>query len=265
MIGNKRILCVVTARAGSRGLPGKNYKELMGKPLFEWSVLASMNSKYVDKTVISSNCKEIENIYIDRILKASGGEEREEWEKVVFIKRPENISGDLSKNEEALIHSYQRMKEIEKQDYDIVVNLQPTSPCRYSSLLDLCIDEYYNGKYKSLFTANKYTPFFWKKINGKWEYMTGDDCCKRKMRQEFRNIDEENSDFLMHDNGNIYLTDVKVLLETECRISDNHMVYETTGMHNIQVDEEYDFNFIEIMLIEMGIYIPIELEKTKNK
>ena len=68
MIGNKKILCVVTARAGSKGLPGKNYKELMGKPLFVWSMLAGINSKYVDNTILSSNCDECLNICNDMII-----------------------------------------------------------------------------------------------------------------------------------------------------------------------------------------------------
>ena len=48
MIGNKKILAIVTARKGSKGIPCKNYRDLFGKPLFVWSMLAGMDSKYVD-------------------------------------------------------------------------------------------------------------------------------------------------------------------------------------------------------------------------
>ena len=55
MIKGKKVLSVITARADSKGLPGKNYRELLGKPLFMWSVEASLKSQYVDEVAISSN------------------------------------------------------------------------------------------------------------------------------------------------------------------------------------------------------------------
>ncbi|MHA1470850.1 MAG: acylneuraminate cytidylyltransferase family protein [Candidatus Asgardarchaeia archaeon] len=245
MIGNKKILCVITARAGSKGIHGKNYRELLGKPLFIWSVDAGLQSKYVDKVVVSSDCLQIKQI-VEKYKT-----EKEE-PRLLFILRPKKISGDLSKNEEALIHSMDYLREKSGEQFKIIVNLQPTSPCRFKRLLDKCLEKYSNGNYKSLFTAQKYTPFFWQKINNKWEYITGEDCCKRPMRQEIFE-DEENSKFLMHDNGSIYVVDSKVLLKTGCRISDNHMVYETIGIQNLQIDKKYDFNLIESMAKAEGI------------
>ncbi len=264
MIKNKKILSVITARKGSKGIKNKNIRELMGKPLFEWSVLASINSKYVDKTVISSDSEKIEEIYIENIKKDK------KWKEVSFIKRPKSISGDLSKNEEALIHAYNEMKEIFKTEYSVVLNLQPTSPCRTRGLIDKCIFEYDKGEYNSLLSANSETPFFWQKINNKWEYIDRyfcieyvkklyqnkkqwqlvkffDDCCARKMRQEFRDINEDTSDFLFKDNGNIYIVDTKVLLSTECRIGDKHCVFPVDKLNSLQIDTEYDFKLIEKM------------------
>ena len=56
MINNKRILSVIIARKGSKGIKGKNFRKLCGLPLFLWSVEASLDSKYIDKTIVSSNC-----------------------------------------------------------------------------------------------------------------------------------------------------------------------------------------------------------------
>jgi len=66
------------------------------------------------------------------------------------------------------------------------------------------------------------------------------------MRQEIFE-DNMNSDFFMHDNGNIYIIDANILLETVCRISDKYMIYETTGINNLQIDTEFDFKLIECM------------------
>jgi CMP-N-acetylneuraminic acid synthetase len=251
MINGKKILSVITARAGSQGLPGKNYKELMGIPLFIWSVKASVASKYVDKTLISSNCKECEEAYLYYFRK------NDEFKDVAWLQRPEEISTSSSKNEEALIHAINWERDASGREYDTVINLQPTSPCRYPTLIDDCIESYHNGSYLSLFTAGKYTPFFWQKRDGKWKYITGNDCCDRKMRQQFID-DNENSEFLMHDNGSIYIVDIDVLLKTRCRISNNHNIFETKGMYNLQIDEEHDFKMIECMLNSMEKKSPID-------
>ncbi len=247
MIDNKKILCVITARGGSKGIPMKNVRHLMNEPLFMWSVYASLQSQYIDKTVISSNCPEVEKIYANRMCKDCG------WDSVnisnlTFIKRPEDISGDLSKNEEALIHAYNWMKEID-EEYDVIINLQPTSPCRIGDLLDRCIEECHRGGYDSLLTAKKDTPFIWQKKDGKWEYTVDkNDCCNRKMRQEF-----DESEMLLHDCGNIYITNTDILLDRDCRIGYNPCVFEVDGINSIQIDKEFDFQIIEKLAESMGL------------
>ena len=260
MINNKKILSVITARKGSKGIKNKNIKELMGKPLFMWSVLASLDSKYVDKTVISSDSELIEEIYIENIRRDK------KWKKVSFVKRPKEISGDLSINEEALIHAYNWMKEIEDTDYSIVYNLQPTSPVRLNRILDKSIEEYVDGEYDSLLTVLEMTPFFWQKIKGKWEYIdrnfswgyveksyqpskqyqfikSFDGCCERKMRQQIYE-----SKMLFHDCGNLYGVDTKVLLSTNCRIGKNPIVFPVDKLNSLQIDTEFDFKLIENMI-----------------
>ena len=97
MIGNKKILTVVTARGGSKGILNKNVRQLLGQPLFMWSVLAGLKSKYVDKIVVSSNCPNVFREFEKFCTNDEYDKNRLEW-----IQRPERYSGDLSKNEEAL-------------------------------------------------------------------------------------------------------------------------------------------------------------------
>ena len=81
MIGNKKVLAVILARKGSKGIPGKNFRDLLGKPLFLWSVEAALQSKYIDDVFLSSNCKQCEKIFhkdyfgkIDKLITASAQE-----------------------------------------------------------------------------------------------------------------------------------------------------------------------------------------------
>ncbi len=249
MIGNKKILCVITARAGSKGIPGKNFRDLLGKPLFIWSMEAALQSKYIDTIVLSSNCEECEREHI----KWAKSLDSDQQDRVIFWQRPEEFSTDTSKNEFALIHALVRCEECYGLKHDLVVNLQPTSPCRVGNLLDRSIEEYYEGGYDSLLTATKDTPFIWQKNNEKWMYTVDkNDCCNRKMRQQL-----EDSEFLYHDDGNIYISDSKILLDKECRIGYNPCVFENNGINSLQIDDEYDFLLIENMLKSMGLESPI--------
>ena len=240
MIENKKIIVIITARAGSKGIPQKNVRKLLDLPLFWWSVEAALNSKYVDCIVISSNCEYCKKEYNEfkELAEFSKEELNVEW-----VQRPDEISGDLSKNEEALIHTIETLEE----KFDIIVNLQPTSPCRLFGLLDKCLIEYHEGGYDSLLTGTKDTPFLWRKKNGKWTYPVDyNDCCDRKMRQEFKD-DDMDSEMTLHDNGNLYITESRILLDRKCRIGYNPCVFETNDVNCLQIDREFDFDLIEKM------------------
>jgi len=247
MINNKKILCVITARAGSRGIPMKNVKFLLGKPLFIWSVLAALNSKYIDLVAVSSNCDEVKRHFFEFIGKDYQRVTKENnyiSDKLKWIQRPNCISGPKSKNEKALIHAYQYLKKEKNLDFDVIINLQPTSPNRNFSLLDRSIEEYNNGGYDSLLTATDITPFIWQKIDKKWAYTVDKNgCCKRKMRQQFKD-----SEILWHDCGSIYITETKVLLKTKCRIGKNLCVFPVDKLNSLQIDTEDDFLLIEQMV-----------------
>ena len=236
MIDNKKILVVVTARAGSKRIIGKNFRNLLGKPLFMWSMIAAEQSKYVDGVILSTNCKECQKICNEYL------ETRKRKNENLFgwIARPDDLAGDLSKNEDALIHALDYFK---AEKFNVVVNLQPTSPCRLGGLIDRCIETYDEGEYDSLLTASKDTPFIWQRIEGEWKYSVDkNDCCDRKMKQEF-----QESEMLYHDDGNIYITDKNILLDKKCRIGYNPYIFEIDGINKLQIDEEFDFQLIENM------------------
>jgi len=243
MINDKIILSVVLARGGSQGIPMKNVKELCEKPLFMWSVDASLQSDYVDYTVVSSNCnkcKEIFNDFIDDQEFSRKEDEPDIRDKIAWIDRPEEFATATSKNEEAMIHAIEFLKK-KGMEHDSIVTLQPTSPCRYNKLLDKCIKEYYDGEYDSLVTGKIDTPFIWRKERGEWVYDVDKyDCCDRKMRQEYLP-----DDLVGHDDGSIFISDIEMLLRTKCRIGKKTYFYETDKLQSLQIDEEIDFQLIE--------------------
>ena len=127
-------LAFIPARGGSKGLPNKNIKNLLGKPLINYSIESAKKSNRIDHIAVSTDCDEIADI-----ARKSG---------VEILHRPEAVSNDESKTIDTLNFHYEFLK-----DYDIIVILQPTSPLRPKDLIDECINEFLIGEYSNLVTG----------------------------------------------------------------------------------------------------------------
>ena len=111
----KSIVAIIPARGGSKGIPGKNIKEICGKPLIAWSIIQAQESNIIESVWVSSDSDEILSVA-----------ERYGARK---IKRPENISTDDATSESAWIHAIEQIEKINRK-IDLVLGLQATSPIR---------------------------------------------------------------------------------------------------------------------------------------
>ena len=138
MYKNKKILAIIPARGGSKGILKKNIQELGGKPLISYTIKQAEESEFITDFFVSTDDEEIINI-----AELYGSK---------IIKRPFEISLDISKTEECLIHA---IKELAKLDlnFDYLVVLEPTSPFRESKTIDNCIKKIINEERKSLLTV----------------------------------------------------------------------------------------------------------------
>ena len=124
MIDKKKVLVIIPARGGSKGIPKKNIKLLKGKPLIQYSIDVAKKSKYVDKIVTSTDCEDIASIAL------SLGSE--------VIMRPCYLSEDFSLVKEAIQYTVKILEEF-NQFFEYIFLLEPTSPLRTLEELDLCI------------------------------------------------------------------------------------------------------------------------------
>jgi len=123
MIEGRKVLAVITARGGSKGLPRKNVANAGGKPLIVWSIEAARGSRLVDRTVLSSEDPEIIAV-------------AEQWGCDAPFVRPPELATDESPIEGVLIHALDQIG----GNYDYVVLLQPTSPLRQAADIDGAIE-----------------------------------------------------------------------------------------------------------------------------
>ena len=213
-----KIVSVILARGGSKGIPNKNIIDIQGKPMIGYVIEASLKSK-VQETWVSTDCEQIKNTSL------SYGAQ--------VIDRPKKISQDFSKSEDALLHFAHNV------DFDILVFIQPTSPLLYASDIDkginLIMDS--TNSYDSAFSAYQehWIPRWHPNITpNNW------DVSERPMRQE--------KDFSYAENGAFYITKKENLVKTKLRYSGNIGVIEMPNYRSFQVDTLDDLKLIGKLL-----------------
>ena len=122
MIDGNRILAIIPARGGSKGIKNKNIAALAGKPLLQWTIEAAQKSKYVDRTVLSSDDPQIQEI-----AELLGCE--------VPFTRAAHLATDEASTIDVLVDVLERVA-----GFDVVVLLQPTSPLRTAEDIDSCLN-----------------------------------------------------------------------------------------------------------------------------
>ena len=127
------ILGLIPARGGSKGVPGKNIKIIYGKPLIVWSIEKGLESRLIDKLVVSTD-----SVEIAQIAKEAGAE---------VLMRPAEFATDTASTQDVMVHALQHYPA------DTLVFLQPTSPYRSNGLIDDCIEEFLQNDFDSLATG----------------------------------------------------------------------------------------------------------------
>jgi CMP-N,N'-diacetyllegionaminic acid synthase len=122
MINSKKVLAIIPARGGSKGIPGKNIIDLSGKPLIAWTIETAKKSKYIDRLILSSDDDEIIRIAIH-------------WGCEAPFKRPDDLAKDATPGVDPVLHALSVLP-----GFDYVVLLQPTSPLRTAEDIDGCIE-----------------------------------------------------------------------------------------------------------------------------
>ncbi len=126
MFNNKKIIAIIPARSGSKGLPFKNVKNLCGKPLITWSIEQAVHSAYIDTVLVSTDCEDIRAISM-----AAGAE-------APFL-RPADLATDTASTADVVRHAVAYYDVILNKEFDYVIVLEPTSPLRSLSDIDTAI------------------------------------------------------------------------------------------------------------------------------
>jgi len=225
MINGKKVLAVIPARGGSKGLPKKNIMSLSGKPLIAWTIIAAKKSKYIDCVILSS-----ENDDIIKIGKKYGAN--------IPFKRPYNLATDIASSIDVVIHTILTIK----NKFDIVILLQPTSPLRTEIHIDEALETMTKINSNSIISVTKEDhPIEWTSTLG----------VDMKMANFIFNINKDRrQDYLDYYtiNGAIYAANIKFFLKIKSFLSENTIAYIMNKLDSIDIDTKSDLTLCELLL-----------------
>jgi len=228
-----KILCIIPARCGSKGIKDKNIIDVCGKPLIAYSIEKALELKkhqLIDKVIVSTDCQKIADVAI------SYGAD------VPFL-RPENISADTSKSIDFIIHALEFF-ETKGEYYDAVLLLQPTSPLRSFEQLRKAINIFRTSEAESLISCYKE-----EYINDLVMYKISDrNVLKPLNKLHNKGVRRQDHGDVYVRNGSIYLTKTSYLKEMKQIISDNPLLIEMSKSESINLDTMEDLIILRKML-----------------
>ena len=226
MINGKRIIAIVPARQGSKGLAKKNIIDFLGKPLLVWSIEAARKSKYVDKLIVSTDSTDI------AIVGEKNGAE------IPFI-RPSYLSEDNSTSIDVIYHAIEFMREKLGENFDFVVLLEPTSPLRTSEDLDLAFEKLVGSPNARSLVSVGESDSQHKTLQ--FNITESDFISLGSANNGFvhtRRQDLEKSYFL---DGSIYISYTHTLFKLKSFVHGQTLTLSLPKWKNIEIDDEYDY------------------------
>ncbi len=221
-----KLLVVIPARGGSKGLKNKNLLMLGGKPLIAWTIEAALNSTYVDKVVVSSDSSEIREV-----ANKFGAE--------TPFSRPNYLSDDEALSIDVILHAIQNLPL-----FEYVCMLQPTSPLRTNVNIDeafsLLLTE--NANSCVSVTKSEQSPFWTFSIseNGKLQSLFDIDNMPAR-RQELPDT--------YYLNGAIYIAKTSWLLKSKNFLTNDTLPFIMSNDVSVDIDTKSDFEIAEKMIL----------------
>jgi len=230
-------IAIIPLRAGSKGIPNKNKRKILGRPLFSWVLTEAVESK-LDTVYVFTDDKEIENYIIAEYT----------WtNKIVVIERSEESASDTASTEQGMIELAEKLN----YDFDFYYLLQATSPLTSSADINNVIEELVTTKSDSVLTAVKTHRFIWNKDGKSINY----DYLNRPRRQDFEG--------LIIENGAVYGCTKDSFLKTKNRLGGKISVVEMAEDTLTEIDEPSDMIIIEQLLKTRLLTFKAPVQKIK--
>jgi len=212
-----KILAIIPARGGSKGVPRKNLKELFGKPLIVHTIEQAKKSKLIDKIVVSTEDPEIKKVA--------------EEHKIEVIDRPKELATDDATTESVIEDVINKVP-----GYNVIVLLQCTSPMRNKTDIDCAIRFFIYQQLDTIVSVKPSKSILWKRDSLFAHPITYKEGERPTQRQDIN---------LFEENGSIYVFYREKFLKEKSRICGFTGIYIMPEKRSIDIDTEEDFEYLE--------------------
>lgn len=227
----KNIIAIIPSRSGSKGVPGKNIKNILGRPLMAYSIKAALHSKLIDRVIVSTDSPEYAEIAINY-----GAE-------VPFL-RPKEISQDNSTDLDFFKHAIEWMRANEGYIPEYFVHLRPTTPMRDPIIIDNAIDQLMNSNFTSLRSVHKMSESAYKAFEIKGDILS-------RIFDQGTDLDESNfsrQSYPTTYDANGYVDVVRSQLIIEENLLHGNRVLPFLTEATNEIDEKGDIDKVQYLL-----------------
>lgn len=225
------ILCVIPVRGGSKGVPGKNIRDLAGRPLVAWTIRAALAAEEDLRVVVSTDAPPIAEIA------------RRHGAEVPFL-RPAQLARDETATEPVIEHALAEHRSSHGEP-EAVMLLQATSPLRLPGTLDRAVRQLREQDADSLVGAVPESPFLWRHPEAPGQAPAADYDVDHRLRRQ----DMAPADLRYRENGSLYLTRPWVYDERRNRLGGRISLFELDPLEGVDIDTELDFQLAELQVL----------------
>jgi N-acylneuraminate cytidylyltransferase/CMP-N,N'-diacetyllegionaminic acid synthase len=224
-------ICTINVREGSKGVPGKNLREVAGVPLFGHSVRQAVASQLFDEVVVSSDSSEI--------LRLAPG-----FGATGVVVRPPELATDTAGKVPAIAHSVTETEDRLGVRFDVCVDLDATSPLREVDDIVTAVRIFEESSAESLITGSeaRRNPYF----NLVEERPDGTVALSKKLATDILRRQDAPRCFDM--NGSIYIWRRDALVGEQVVFLPSTILYEMPAERSIDVDSEFDFRIVSWLM-----------------
>jgi len=228
-----KVLGIIPARGGSKGIPRKNIRTFAGKPLLAWTAEAALASM-LDRVILSSEDEEI--VSLGRILGLD-----------VPFTRPAELAGDTAASIDVVLHAVKTLEEKEGYRPDAIMLLQPTSPLRRTKHIDESIDLLSrDAKANSLVSVVKaphnMIPESLMRFNDRGyiePLLSWDSSIHQRQNKPV---------YYARNGAAIYLVRTDTLYKTRTLYGEKIIAYEMSKEDSVDIDDSFDWNIAEFLM-----------------
>lgn len=239
MYKGKSFLAIIPARGGSKRLPKKNIKDLLGRPLIAWTIEAALQSEYIDEIIVTSDDDEILNI-------------AKQYGAPIILDRPEHLSSDEAIRDAAIEHAIEFHGEMSGKHFDYVICLPPTSPLRFSHHIDNAIEFLYAKHAEAVISVCQVDhPVQWSNL------LPTDLSMADFLPPELKHSRTQDLESYHRVNGAIYICDTKQFLHQKTMYIENNIyAFIMEKMNSVDIDDMLDFMLAETILKQLARHPP---------